>query len=123
MARSAKDRKAQAAWDRIEALGGSGVWDADVVTVSLAGTSVSDADLTLFRDFPTVRTLDLSDTKITAAGLAHLEGLAALEELIVVGTKLTKAAIQKFRAAHPTVTVVTEAPQSGAINPFTGKPF
>ncbi len=49
-----KDRKAHAAWDRIEVLGGIGVWDGSMVVVSLAGTGITDEDLSLFRDFPYV---------------------------------------------------------------------
>jgi hypothetical protein len=123
MARSGSQQKAQAAWDRIEALGGHGVWDADVVVVSLANTALTDDDLALFRDFPFVRTLDLSHTGVGDGGLAHLSGLPALEELIVVGTKMSPTALKAFRREHPTVKVTTKPPPKGTVNPFTGEPF
>ncbi len=123
MARSANEQKAQAAWDRIEALGGHGVWDADFVIAVLANTGVTDADLALFRDFPHVQTLDLSHTSIGDAGLTHLAGLPALEELILIETKISRSAIKNFQVAHPGVTITTQPPPKGTINPFTGKPI
>jgi len=122
MPRVSVQRKAEAAWGRIEALGGSGVWDAEVVVVSLADTNVTDGDLALFHDFPLVQVLDLSGTDIGDGGLANLASLKALEELIVVGTKVSEPALANFRLLHPTVKVVTELPKSG-VNRFTGEPL
>ncbi|WP_439621573.1 hypothetical protein [Gemmata sp.] len=99
------------------ALGGTGVWDGEIVTVSLADTGVTDDDLAVFRDFPHVQVLDLSRTAVTGAGLAHLDGATALEEVIVVGTKLERTALAEFRAAHPAVKVVTKPPKASK-NPF-----
>lgn len=104
-------------------LGGSGVWDGDMVVVSLANTTVTDDDLSVFRDFPFVQVLDLSRTAIGGAGLAHLGGATALEELIVVDTKLSKPALAAFRKAHPGAKIVTEPPPKGAVNPFTCEPL
>ncbi len=123
MAKGPNQKKAQAAWERIEALGGSGVWDGEIVFVSLANTAVTDDDLALFRDFPFVQTLDLSGTKVTGTGLAHLAGASDLGELTIVGTKITRAALAAFREAHPNVEVVVEPPKKGAISPFTGEPL
>jgi hypothetical protein len=123
MAKTPNQRKAQAAWDRLMALGGQGVWDGDMVIVSLADTAVSDDDLAVFRDFPFVQVLDLSRTAVRGAGLVHLGGAAALEELIAVGTKLSKPALAAFREAHPGVKVVTRPPPKGTVNPFTGEPL
>jgi hypothetical protein len=123
MAKEPSQWKAQAAWDRLMALGGSGVWDGDNVIVSLADTSVTDDDLAVFRDFPFVHVLDLSRTAVTGAGLAYLGGAAALEELIVVGAKLSRPALAAFREAHPGVKVVAKPPPKGTANPFTGEPL
>ena len=123
MARLAKVRRERAAWDRIEALGGHGVWEPDICVVSLDRTPVTDEDLSLFRDFPYVQILGLSHTGIGDAGLAHLAGLEALEDLILVDSKISEAALDAFRRAHPSVGIVTEPPPQGAINPFTGKPM
>jgi hypothetical protein len=105
------------------ALGGCGVWDGDMVVVSLADTGVTDDDLAVFRDFPFVQVLDLSRTGVSGSGLAHLDGASALEELIVVGTKLGRPALAAFRRAHPAVKVVTQPPPAGAVGPFTGEPL
>lgn len=123
MARSDKQKKAQAAWDRIEALGGHGVWESDMVVVTFGDTAVTDEDLALFQDFPYVQLLDLSGTKIGDEGLAFLEDLPALEELIVIDTKIGAKALKSFQKAHPGVKVTTKPPPKESINPFTGKPF
>jgi hypothetical protein len=123
MARSDKQKQAQAAWDRIEALGGHGVWESDMVVVSFGKTKVADEDLAIFRDFPFVQVLDLSDTRIGDKGLAEVGDLPALEELIVTNTKISAKALKEFQRAHPSVKVTTGPPPKGTINPFTGKPF
>ena len=64
MGRSANQRKAQAAWERIEALGGHGVWDGEMCVVCLSNTGVTDEELSLFGDFPYVQILDLSHTGV-----------------------------------------------------------
>jgi len=123
MPRTDKQRKELAAWERIEAIGGSGVWDNDTVAVSFSKTKVTDEDLELFRDFPRVQMLDLSHTGIGDKGLTKLENLKALESLIVIDTKISAAAIKVFQREHPSVKVTTEPPSKDAINPFTGKPI
>lgn len=121
MGRSKVQQKAEDAWERIQALGGHGVWERELVVVALNGTKVTDADLALFQDFPFVQILDLSATSISDAGLAHLTDLPALEDLIVTGTRITKRALQKFQQTHPDVQVTTEPPPKGTVNPFTGE--
>jgi hypothetical protein len=116
-------KKAQSAWDRMEAMGGQGIWDSDMVEMSLADTEIVDDDLAVFRDFPYIEMLDVSNTAITGAGLVHLADLPNLETLIVVGAKISKADLAAFKKAHPNTTVVTKAAPKNAINPFTGKPF
>jgi len=115
--------KWQAAWYRMEALGGKGVWDNDLVVMSFGGTSISDADLAVFSDFPFVRILDLSNTSIGDKGIAQLPVLPALEDLIVHNTKITQAALKTFQEQNPSVKIQTTAKPKDAINPFTGKPF
>jgi len=123
MARSDQQKKAQAAWDRIEAIGGHGVWESDMVVVSFGKTKVTDGDLALFRDFPFVQVLDLSDTRIGDKGLAELGEMPALEELIVTNTKISAKALKEFQLVHPEVKVTTGSTPKGSINPFTGKPI
>lgn len=123
MAKTDKHKKAEAAWDRILALGGDGVWERDTVVVSLGNSKVRDADLSLFQDFPFVQILVLSGTKITDDGLAQLGDLPALEEIVLTKTKVSAKAIKEFQRAHPSAKVTTKPPPKSAINPFTGKPF
>jgi hypothetical protein len=120
MARS-RQQEARTAWERIEALGGHGVWEPNMVVVSLAGTGVTDDDLKLFEGFPLVQVLDLSETTVGDHGLSHLVKLPALEELIVVNTRISDGSIALFRSSHPTVKVTTQPQPKHAINPFTGK--
>jgi hypothetical protein len=119
----ARQRKAQAAWSRIASLGGHGVWESDLVVVSLANTGVTDEDLSLFQEFPYVQILDLSHTSVGDGGLNHLAGLRALEELVIVDTKISESAIKAFQRRYPSVNVTTQPPPKDAMNPFTGKPF
>lgn len=123
MARKPSQRKAQAAWDRLMALSGHGVWDGSVGIVTLADTGATDDDLAVFRDFPFVQVLNLSRTKVRGPGLVHLAEATRLEQLIVVGTKLSRQALAAFRQVHPAVKVVTKPPPKGAINPFNGEPL
>jgi hypothetical protein len=114
-------RKARAAWDRIEALGGYGVWDKTMVVVSLAGAGITDEDLSLFRDFPYVQILDLSHTAVSDDGLIHLAGLPSLTDLIAIDTQISGPALAGFQRDHPAVKVTTEPPPKGSINPFTSE--
>lgn len=120
---SMRNQKAEAAWEHLMALGGSGVWENNMVVVSLAETAVTDDDLKVFRDFPMVEILDLSRAGISGRGLAHLDGATSLKDLILVGTKIDKSFLAGFRRRHPKVKVVTEPPLKGRINPFTGQPL
>ena len=115
--------RAQAAWERIERLGGHGVWESDMVVVSLANAGVKDGDLALCADFPHVQTLDLSDNPLTDACLKHLDHLTALESLILINTSISSEAAENFAATHPGVQVKTQLTPADRINPFTGEPF
>jgi len=115
--------RSEAAFERILALGGSGVWESDMVVVSLEGTAVTDDDLALFEDFDFVQILSLADTQITDAGLVHLEKLVKLDSLILVNTKVTEVGLARLRDVLPDVTIDTEPVPEGTINPFTGKPI
>ncbi|MFL5330140.1 MAG: hypothetical protein ACJ8C4_14660 [Gemmataceae bacterium] len=120
---SVDNKRELAAWGRIQALGGNGVWESDMVVVVLEGTSITDADLALFHDFPRVQSLDLSNTEITDGGLTYLSNLPSLETLIVINTKISPAGLDEFRRSHPSVNVTTAHPPKGTINPFTGQPL
>lgn len=116
-------KRSEAAFERIHELGGGGVWESDMVAISLDGTNIADDDLELFKDFDFVEILGLSDTKITDAGLVHLEQLTRLQTLALVNTKVTSAGVAKLRAALPNADIVTEPPPTNSTNPFTGESF
>jgi hypothetical protein len=121
--RRPSDREAQAAWARIEALGGDGVWDGSTVSVSLAGTGITDDDLKLFDDFPYVEILSLNDTQVGDVGLDRLARIPALESLFIVNTRVSEEGIERFRRRRPEVKVRTEPSPKAKINPFTRKPL
>ena len=58
----------------------------EVTAVSLTGGSHDDDDLAVLDDLPNIHLLDLQDTNVTDAGLAHLSGLSELERLNLKGT-------------------------------------
>jgi serine/threonine protein kinase len=78
--------------DRIEQLGGTFEKDNDkpgkpVVGVNFTNTPVSDADLVFLRELPQLKKLHLGCCrKVGDGGMAHLGGLASLEELDISGT-------------------------------------
>ncbi len=49
--------------------------------------------------------LDLTYTKLTDAGLAHLKGLTKLEELWLKFTKVTEADVKSFPQALPSCSI------------------
>lgn len=117
------DHAAKDAWARIEALGGHGVWESDMVVVSLSSTGITDDDLSLFRDFPYVQILNLSSNPLTDKALEHLAGLRELESLVVIDTQMTEGGLAAFRASHSGVEVRSEPLPPDTINPFTGEPI
>ncbi len=67
---------------------------ANVSFVGLAGSSVRDSDLQPFGDaLKGLRTLDLSNTQITDAGLEHLKGLTNLYSLRLDNTQITDSGL------------------------------
>lgn len=123
MAEDESFKSAKAAWARIESLGGHGVWESDMVVVSLKDTGISDDDLSLFSDFPYVQILDISSNPLTDDALKHLDGLSSLESLIAVDTQMTDAAIAAFCSANPNIKVQSQPLPPSTVNPFTGKPL
>lgn len=59
-------------------------------TLQLSLTDITDKDLKALSKFPRLKSLDLSRTKITDDGLAHLLSLKELEELTLVRTDISK---------------------------------
>ena len=75
--------------------------EADGTVLDLSDTSVSDAGLAHLSGLTGLQRLYLSDTGVTDAGLAHLTGLTGLHVLYLYRTRVTDAGVAAFRAAHP----------------------
>jgi hypothetical protein len=66
--------------------------------LELEGDEVSDADLALVKDLPQTETVYFSATKVTPAGLKHLNGLPNLRWVTLTGETATDA---RLAAIHP----------------------
>jgi len=118
------DEIAQAAWDKIEALGGHGVWEPEMCVVSFDSTGICDRDLSIFSDFPYVDTLDLSNNAgISDECIPYLKSLNNLESLILINTSITDAGLAKLAESLPDTEIQSEPLSPDTINPFTGKPI
>ena len=62
--------------------------------LSLSGRPVTDDGLKHLREMKALHSLDLSGTRISAAGLRHLDGLTRLDSLYLADTGLTDDALQ-----------------------------
>jgi hypothetical protein len=80
--------------------------DGPIVTVTLARTKATDADLARLKSFPKLRTLDLSATPITDAGLVHLKQLNQLQTVILTGTRVTDAGVADLQTALPRAKII-----------------
>ncbi|MBX3415762.1 MAG: protein kinase [Pirellulales bacterium] len=67
-------------------------------TLSLAGTSLGDADLAQLPPLPTLVRLDLSATRVTDAGLPTLTRLTNLRELNLSRTAVSDAGMEPLRS-------------------------
>ena len=65
--------------------------------LSLRGTQVTDAGLAHLKGLAGLQKLSLSDTQVTDAGLAHLKGLAGLQELDLNETRVTDAGLAHLK--------------------------
>jgi hypothetical protein len=71
--------------------------------VEFTGSNVTDDDLELLRPLNGPGDLDLTDTKVSDAGLPHLVGLKRLHSLELTGTKLTDAGLRTLGTIHELV--------------------
>jgi Leucine Rich repeat len=75
--------------------------DQPVVEIDLEDCPVGDDDLRDFSCFIYLQFLDLTGTRVTDAGLAHLKGLTQLRELDLSKTRVTKTGLAELRKALP----------------------
>jgi internalin A len=68
-----------------------------VVEVNLSQTKVTDAGLKELREFKSLRTLDLAYTQVTDAGLKELKELKSLQSLSLENTQVTDAGLKELK--------------------------
>jgi hypothetical protein len=76
-----------------------------LVTLQFKSTKITDAGLGHLERLPRLRSLSLEGAAITDAGLVTLTSLTSLEHLNLTGTTVTDSGIQEFRKARPEVKV------------------
>lgn len=76
-----------------------------MTTLQFKSTKITDAGLAHLNALPQLRTLALENTMVTDAGLVQLKGLTSLESLSLKGTKVTDAGVKELRKALPQVKI------------------
>jgi squalene-hopene/tetraprenyl-beta-curcumene cyclase len=76
-----------------------------LTALQFKSTKITDAGLAHLQGLPQLRTLALENATITDAGLAQLKGLTHLEVLSLKGAKVTDAGVQALQKALPKVKV------------------
>ena len=69
------------------------------------GTIISDAAISLFQRFPTLRELWLEQTAITDDGFIDLGTLKSLEFVSIVDTEVTQYVVEKLRSFLPKIEI------------------
>jgi hypothetical protein len=75
--------------------------EAEVVDFNFSDTEVTDAGLAHLQGLASLQGLDLSNTQVTDAGLAHLQQLKSIRWLFLRNTEVTDAGVAKLRNALP----------------------
>ncbi len=71
---------------------------ANVVTLELQQSRITDAGLAALAPFTNLRNLQIQNTNLTDAGLVHVARLASLETLNLYGTGVTDAGLQQLES-------------------------
>jgi hypothetical protein len=123
-------RRFKPQWDaiaRLESLGAriryfdGRVWEVDLSTCTKKPT---DDDLALLEPLAELEDIDLSDAPVTDAGLRHLRGLKKLRSVVVTNTRITSQGIKELNLALPDVAVTVRPPNvvpSAPLPKATGK--
>lgn len=94
----------------------------DVKQVNFVGTAVDDEVLATVALFSQLQRLYLGATRVTDAGMKHLEGLKNLEYLGLHGTDVTAECMQQLRAKLPNCQVCPRGDRSGPSLPTQPAP-
>ena len=78
----------------------------EVLLVNLEGTKITDAGLVHLEPLTNLQELDLGSTEITDMGLVHLKGLTKLQTLDLGSTKITDAGLAHLKGLQLTSLVI-----------------
>lgn len=78
----------------------------EIVGLDFSRATISDGDLAIASDLPSLRTLTLDGTAITDAGLLHLNGLPQLSTLGLAGTAITDEGVARVAASLPRLSCI-----------------
>jgi hypothetical protein len=79
-------------------------------TLDLSHTDVTDAGLTHLERLTQLQWLNLGGTKVTDSGLQHLKGLTELQRLLLDGTQVTDKGRAKLQKALPKCKIIWSPP-------------
>jgi len=89
---------------------------AELQTVGLAGTALTDAGLEHLARFPKLQTLTLNDTPVTDDGLAKLSACTELQILDVRGTKVSTIGLSTLQKALPKLQITSDVGSEALAN-------
>jgi Leucine-rich repeat (LRR) protein len=78
---------------------------ADISSLSLDATPITDAGLAHLKGLTNLKTLYLTGTQVTDAGLPHLKALTKLRTLFLIKTKVTAQGVAELQKALPEATI------------------
>jgi Leucine-rich repeat (LRR) protein len=81
---------------------------AQLESVCLAETQVTDAGLAILAESESLRRLDLENTQVSDASLDYLKRLSTLEFVDLSGTKVTPTGVLDFQASRPGCQVILD---------------
>jgi Leucine-rich repeat (LRR) protein len=82
----------------LRAIGGKAELSGEhVSSVSLKGTTITDAELAILAKLPSLIDLDLQHTEVSSVGLAHLSAVKSLQRLNLADTLLGDDALQSLK--------------------------
>jgi hypothetical protein len=97
-----------AAWDRVPTVEEEDRHGAiNLTMLYLEGTKVTDAGLVHLEGLNQLEAVNLNNTKVTDVGIEHLHGLTKLRFLWISGTQVTNAGREKLRSALPNCNINT----------------